>query len=95
MKEYGRLTGDYPPRGSVRYRAIEEAIPTTQDCLEKWSQVVKAWLLNGNNQRNVAGMIEWYRNGKSSNGRVRNRIGVDPDFLAAIAATEARYKDDA
>ncbi len=58
---YLQITGYRPARASAAL--ITTAIPRDQTCLDRWRQVVEAWVTGGNRYANVKGMLDWYQNG--------------------------------
>jgi hypothetical protein len=44
------------------------AIAAGVEDIEKWAEVIKAWVLRGYRWDNVSGMLDWYKNGIPSNG---------------------------
>lgn len=59
---YKSATGYRPEIGARGI--IDKAIPNEYECLHNWYKVCQGWVLTGYNYRNVAGMLEWYAEGR-------------------------------
>jgi len=59
---YKEATG-YSPATAVR-EDIDAAIPPNEEALHNWYKVAHGWVLTGYSYRNVAGMLDWYAEGR-------------------------------
>jgi len=59
---YKEATG-YSPVKAVR-ADIDAAIPDNPEALENWYKVAHGWVLTGYSYKNVAGMLDWYAEGR-------------------------------
>ena len=57
--------------------AVKRQIDGSVTDLDRWRQVVLTWLMRGYRPNNVAGMLDWYRDGipdSSGKGSARDRV---------------------
>lgn len=102
VKVYAEETRYVPAPGGVAWRAIAEGIPSDKDSLDRWRETVKAWMLHGYNTRNIAGMLEWYKEGRTTReGWQERRDKAEAEtaaddqiarYKAQKAQDEARYR---
>jgi len=59
---FKKATG-YSPATAVR-EDIDAAIPDNEEALYNWYKAAHGWILTGYSHKNVAGMLEWYREGR-------------------------------
>lgn len=72
VQVYRDMARLFPDR--VLWPKISEAIGTEQAALDRWREVVTAWIGCGWNKRNVTGMLDFYRRGQlPSTGNGGNR----------------------
>ena len=60
---YAELTGKKPRRNSLQYDRIVRTVDTTRIALERWRDVLEAWLLSDYKPTNLRGMLEWFKHG--------------------------------
>lgn len=97
LKIYSELTGIFPNPDSPQRQAILDTVGITPDDLERWRYAIKAWLLCDYKRTNVSGILRWYTDGvpndkRSPGVKVPRASRMDPDFVRAIAQTEARLQ---
>jgi len=81
-------TNLWPPQ-SV-YADLE---PINNGGLATWQDAVQAWVLSGNNKRNISGMLDWYRSGKRDNRGARNRKPQEADAPDGRRYIEGEFSD--
>ncbi len=55
--------------GKAQREIIDEHIPNNNDALHQWYRVCRGWMATYDNHKNVAGMLDWYAEGRVSRGK--------------------------
>jgi len=86
------VTGVWPNREQIA--AIDRAVGAEK--LDRWREVMRAWMLQGNKPTNVGGMLDWYRDGipqrpgkpaNGGNGRASPAPSASTDWAAVARRT--------
>ena len=59
---FKEATGYRP--GTASRTVIDETIPNNEEALHTWFKVCQGWMLTYDNYKNVAGMLDWYAEGR-------------------------------
>ena len=59
---FKEATGYRP--GTAARPVIDETIPNNEEALHNWFKVCQGWMLTYDNYKNVAGMLDWYAEGR-------------------------------
>ena len=59
---FKEATGYRP--GTASRPVIDETIPNNEEALQAWFKTCQGWMLTYDNHKNVAGMLDWYAEGR-------------------------------
>lgn len=67
VEVYRKVANQFPDRSL--YEMIEKAIGEKPEDLDRWGKTVIGWIAASYNKKNVEGMLDWFSQGKTCQGR--------------------------